>query len=225
MRALRRLARRPFGRFNSWFYEFEAATAVGEIVGPVVAERISNHPAFGERSDLPILDIGAGGGQVASYVAEVTSRPVLAVEPSPNGFAYLQRRVTSQIRPLSGAAESLPTPDDSCAAVYSSCTVKHWRDLDAGLAECIRVTAPGGLVLTIEIDGDDADELRAFALRTRIPDALAGLYVRTIGRGFAELERSPDEVAERLVTLGARDIEHGRIPDLPFWIVSATAPD
>lgn len=223
---LRRVVRRPFGRLNTAFYEWEAAPAVADIVGPVIAERIVTHLETAAQAPdrRPIVDIGAGGGRIAARVAAATGNEVLAVEPSPHESSRLRRRGSSLVTPVEGSAESLPADDGSCAAVYSSCTIKHWRDVDAGLRESIRVAAPGGLVLTVEIDGANSEEMRAFARRQRVFRRLDGFYARIVGRAFMELGPSATEVGERLAELGATDITQDRIPGLPFWIVSATAP-
>jgi ubiquinone/menaquinone biosynthesis C-methylase UbiE len=49
-----------------------------------------------------------------------------------------------------GAAESLPVDDGWATAVWSLASVHHWRDIDAGLAEVVRVLAPGGRFTVLE---------------------------------------------------------------------------
>ena len=44
-----------------------------------------------------------------------------------------------------GVAEDLPYPDSSFDLVVSTTSFDHWKDQEAGLAECARVLTPTGL--------------------------------------------------------------------------------
>ena len=49
-----------------------------------------------------------------------------------------------------GSAEALPVGDGSATVVWSLSAVHHWDDIDAGLAEVLRVLAPAGRFVAIE---------------------------------------------------------------------------
>ena len=98
-----------------------------------------------------VVDIGSGPGAGAREAARRGAR-VTGIEPAPV-MRKLARFITRRSRPISwidGTAESLPLSDGSATVVWSISTVHHWRDLDAGLAECVRVLASGGRFLSIE---------------------------------------------------------------------------
>jgi ubiquinone/menaquinone biosynthesis C-methylase UbiE len=97
-----------------------------------------------------LLDIGCGPG---AAVREAARRGAAATGVDP---ARVMRRVARSIpargscRWLEGRAELLPAADGSQTVVWSLATVHHWADLDAGLAESLRVLGPGGRFLAIE---------------------------------------------------------------------------
>lgn len=71
-RASHRQFRRPFGRVNAAFYEWASASAVAEIIAPAITERVVAHLANqGSTRNLPVVDVGAGGGRIAARVAGV----------------------------------------------------------------------------------------------------------------------------------------------------------
>lgn len=82
------------------------------------------------------------------------------------------------VRWLQGTVENLPLPDSCATAAWSVATVHHWRNVTAGLAEVLRVLAPGGRFLAIERDvradatglashGWTEDQAQSFAAQCR----------------------------------------------------------
>jgi SAM-dependent methyltransferase len=91
-----------------------------------------------------VLNVGAGTG---SY--EPPDRAVQAVEPS---AAMRAARPPTSAPCLAAAAEDLPLADasvDVAMAIYSD---MHWQDRSKGIAEMIRVSARGVVLLTVDRD-------------------------------------------------------------------------
>jgi SAM-dependent methyltransferase len=91
-----------------------------------------------------VLNVGAGTG---SY--EPAGREVLAIEPS---AAMRAGRPPSAAPCLAAEAEELPLADasvDVAMAIYSD---MHWRHRDKGIAEMVRVSRRGVVLLTVDRD-------------------------------------------------------------------------
>jgi ubiquinone/menaquinone biosynthesis C-methylase UbiE len=99
-----------------------------------------------------IIEIGAGDGTNFTYYPRTVTR-VTAVEPEPHLRRLAQaasRQAPIPVQVLDGCAEDLRKPDKRFdAAVFSFvlCTVP---DLDAALAEALRVLKPGGHLRFLE---------------------------------------------------------------------------
>lgn len=94
---------------------------------PRLAERI--RAALGDAGS--VVNVGAGTG---SY--EPSDRDVVAVEPS---AVMIAQRPPSSAPVVQARAESLPFEDDSFDAAMAVVTLHHWSDVEAGLAEMVRV--------------------------------------------------------------------------------------
>ncbi|MEW5811076.1 MAG: class I SAM-dependent methyltransferase [Actinomycetota bacterium] len=98
-----------------------------------------------------VVDVGCGAGNAARAAARRGAR-VTGVDPSPT-MLTVARRATRRLPALTwaeGTAESLPIADGSASLVWALATVHHWRDVDAALAEIVRVLASGGRLLALE---------------------------------------------------------------------------
>jgi SAM-dependent methyltransferase len=91
-----------------------------------------------------VLNLGAGAG---SY--EPRDRDVIAVEPSP---VMIAQRPPDAAPAIQGTAESLPLADKCVDATMGVFTMQHWDDVDAGLAEVLRVTRKRIVLLTLDLD-------------------------------------------------------------------------
>lgn len=108
-------------------------------------------PRPGER----LLDIGFGGGGLLERT--LVDRPgvdLAGIDPSPEMVAALSQRRGHEISAgrldlREGTAARLPWPDGAFDAVISVFTLYFWPDLDEGMAEVARVTAPGGRVAIV----------------------------------------------------------------------------
>jgi len=93
-----------------------------------------------------VLEIGFGSGLNVEHYPSTVEK-VLAVEPSAKGFRIAQRRIDSSPVPVELVGldgQSIPLPDGSCddaLCTFALCTIP---DVDAALAEVLRVLRPGG---------------------------------------------------------------------------------
>ncbi len=126
---------------------------------PRIAMRIEE--ALGEAESVVNVDAGTG-----SY--EPAGRVVTAVEPSAEMIA---QRPPGAAPAVQASAESLPFDDDSFAAALAVLTAHHWTDLDAGLAEMLRVARERILIVTF--DSEALEDLWITA--EYFPEMLLGL--------------------------------------------------
>ncbi|HET8980649.1 MAG TPA: methyltransferase domain-containing protein [Solirubrobacteraceae bacterium] len=91
-----------------------------------------------------IVNVGAGAG---AY--EPAGTDLVAVEPS----AQMRAQRPGGAAPcLAAAAESLPLADDSVDVAMAIYTDFHWRDRRRGIAEMLRVSRRGIVILTVDAD-------------------------------------------------------------------------
>lgn len=120
-----------------------------------------------------VLDVGCGPGALASRLARrVGAERIAAVDPSESFVAACAARVPgADVR--RGGAEELPWPDGTFDAVLAQLVINFLPDPAAGVAECVRVTRPGGVLAACVWDyGDRMRLLRSFwdAARELDPD-------------------------------------------------------
>src|SRR5436305_2281118 len=149
--ALRRLDRTGWLRFDELDEEETLLAAVAEV-----------HPTR-------ILDVGCGDGRIASLYA---APEVVCVDSSPAAVdAAAARGLETEL----ADAQALPFPDGSFDAVTCNHLLYHVQDVDAVLAEFVRVLRPGGRFAGIynapghlrEVFGDSAPE--AFDSESGLP--------------------------------------------------------
>jgi SAM-dependent methyltransferase len=165
--------------------------------------------------DDVLLDVGAGTGR---FVAELAGRCRAAgVEWHPEALAYAARRGVPIVR---GTIERLPIRSGRAAVVTALDVLEHVDDDAAALAELVRVTRPGG-VLVIHVpafailwsDWDVALGHRRRYTRTSLRRLLAGapLVVRRCAyvnsAAFAPI-LAYRLLADRLGLARARRLEH-----------------
>lgn len=98
------------------------------------------HAALGDATS--VVNVGAGTG---SY--EPADREVIAVEPS----ARMRAQRPAEAAPcLDGWAEDLPLDDASVDVAMALYTDFHWQDRARGIAELVRVSRRGIVMLTVD---------------------------------------------------------------------------
>lgn len=112
-----------------------------------------------------IVDLGCGTGYwLDAYAGEAAE--AIGVEPDP-ALLELARRHSPPARVVAGSAEHLPLPDRSVDVVHARFAYFFPPGCDAGLAEVLRVLAPGGRLVVVDNDqrhGDFADLLASSPL-------------------------------------------------------------
>jgi SAM-dependent methyltransferase len=210
------ICRRSFSSPEAVAYEMTIAPALAKVVGPVVHELVTGSP---------ILDVGCGGGRLAISVAERLSAAVVGLDPSLSQVRRLSRRRRNVpgVEPVRARVEDLPFGESVFDSVFSSCAWKHWPDPVLGLAECVRVTRPGGVLVVVEIDGSSsAEEFRRFAYASRVPVGLREAYVRFAMRTVVGVAPDSETLAHSFAGLNVRPPTVSRIADLPFLVAATT---
>ena len=94
-----------------------------------------------------VLDIGAGTGRLAAYVAEIVGEAgrVVAIDPLPLRLDMARARADRHFETKIGRAEDLSAFDDGSFDVVYLNSVYHWiEDKPRALGEIYRVLRPGG---------------------------------------------------------------------------------
>ena len=90
-----------------------------------------------------VVNVGAGTG---SY--EPRNRDVVAVEPS---STMISQRAPDSGPAVKAVAEALPIRDNSFDAALAVLTMHHWKDVDRGLSEMLRVARERIVAVTIDV--------------------------------------------------------------------------
>jgi ubiquinone/menaquinone biosynthesis C-methylase UbiE len=101
-----------------------------------------------------VLDVGCGTGQLLGLLAgRLPGATDFAGIDAAAGMVTVAARQASdgRIRITQGVAERLPYEDRTFDMVVSSNSFDHWEDQARGLAECARVTAPGGHLVLVDL--------------------------------------------------------------------------
>ena len=139
-------------------------------------ERMASKLSLNDRS--VVLDLGAGFGGSARYLAETFGSRVIAlnlseVENQRNRELTAQRGLTDLIEVVDGSFEAIPYPDSSVDVVWSQDAFLHSGNRAKVLEEIARVLRPGGhLVFTDPMAADDcpADVLQPILDRIHLDD-------------------------------------------------------
>lgn len=124
------------------------ASEVAQVLGP----------------DSRVLDIGAGYGGAARYLAEtygcrVTALNLSEKENERNRATNRERKLDQRIDVVDGSFESIPAADASYDLVWSQDAILHSGHRDRVIADIARVLRPGGdLVFTDPMQADDCPE-------------------------------------------------------------------
>ena len=171
--------------------QLDAATVYEEVFVPAlfapwppkVVE--AAHIGPGQR----VLDVACGTGVLARHVASLVgpSGSVAGLDPNP-GMLEVARKLEPSIEWHSGAAESLPFPDESFDAVVSQFGMMFFSDRAGAVREMLRVLKPGGRWAVAVWSSLGQNE--AFA-------AEVALIERMAGQAAAEALRAPFVLGDR----------------------------
>jgi ubiquinone/menaquinone biosynthesis C-methylase UbiE len=118
-----------------------------------------------------VLDVGTGPGRVPLAIA--TAAPGLVVEGVDLGDEMIDhaRQLTAHLGDRVSFAVAdvaqLPYPDASFDLIVSTLSQHHWRNVDGGMGELLRVLRPGGQIWIYDIRF--ALRRATAAARTRCP--------------------------------------------------------
>ncbi|GAA0940482.1 MULTISPECIES: class I SAM-dependent methyltransferase [Streptomyces violaceusniger group] len=167
-----------------------------------------------------VLDLGAGFGGSARYLAETYGCRVMAlnlseVENERHRALNAERGLTEAIEVMDGSFESIPLPDDSVDVVWSQDAFLHSGNRARPLEEAARVLRPGGhLIFTdpMAADGCAAETLRPILDRIHLETmGSPEFYRHELARlGFIEVGGGFQEHREQLITHYARVLEETR---------------
>ena len=137
----RQLAR-PSGLFGRW------------VMAPLLnrSNRAMNALTLRQLAPAPadrVLEVGFGGGALFGDVLASGCALAAGLDLSPEMVARAGRRFRAAVAAgraelKVGSIDAIPFPADAFTAVCSVNTLYFWPDVDAALAECRRVLAPGG---------------------------------------------------------------------------------
>jgi SAM-dependent methyltransferase len=100
---------------------------------------------FGPEFVGPILEIGCGSGLFASLLL---SQIEVGIDYNPRAVEICRRSATIYREVRQMDARDMAFSDASFATVFANCVIEHIPQLDRLLAECYRVLAPGGKLIT-----------------------------------------------------------------------------
>lgn len=160
------------------------------------------------RTGQHVLDVGCGPGPLTRALGErVGADRVAAVDPSPDFVDACRARVPgADVRVAAG--EDLPFSSDTFDIALAQLVVQLMDDRDAGVAEMVRVTRPGGVVAACVWDSTTMPVLRAFwdAALTIAPER-----ARAIDDGRRVGYERPDELERLWDACGLLDVSSGEL--------------
>jgi ubiquinone/menaquinone biosynthesis C-methylase UbiE len=209
------ICRRAVSSPEAIAYEMTIAPALSRALLPHLRTRITGGM---------VLDVGCGGGRTAAATGQLPVTGLIGIDPSQSQIRSLTRRTrgNSAVWATRARVESLPFADDSFDHVFSSCAWKHWPDPRRGVAECARVTRPGGSLVIIEIDGlSTRPTFERFARETRFPPGLRKAYVRFAMRTVVGVAPNVRQLTQSFEGLNLSLSEVNGLGDSPFLLAEA----
>ncbi|MEO1268063.1 MAG: class I SAM-dependent methyltransferase [Myxococcota bacterium] len=123
-----------YDEFSTW-YERERHQGYHALIDDLQTDLVM--PAC---NNADVLEVGCGTGLILRRVAPV-ARSAIGIDLS---AGMLHRAVARGLDVVQADVTALPFADASFDTVYSFKVLSHVRDLELALAECARVTRPGG---------------------------------------------------------------------------------
>lgn len=142
--------RGSFFRDPLWTHVF--SWVMGSLAAPIYRWALAEMQPDLARAER-ILDVGCGNFVLAAHAAAmgVEARSWTGVDQSPaqlRAGRIHRRRAARRLdtSAIAGTAEALPFRDGCFDAVVTTGSINLWQPPTAGLAECARVLAPGGVL-------------------------------------------------------------------------------
>ena len=136
--------------YDEWAesYDQDTADTMGYVGHTLAAERLAEIvPA-----DATILDAGCGTGLVGAALAERGSFTIDGMDISPGMLAKAEATGVYRRAQVADLTGSLPADDDAYDAVICAGTLTEGHVGPEAIAELVRVTAPGGVVVATVLD-------------------------------------------------------------------------
>lgn len=195
--------------------ERERLILLGEVFDPLTTRNIA---ALGLRPDMRCLEVGAGSGSVARWLADqVPHGEVVATDLN---VSMLEADPRPNLRPLVHDVTSDPFPAQSFDLIHSRFVLSHLRDREAVIERMTNWLRPGGVLVIgsfswFPVDSSPNDEYRHAMQRW------ADLILATIGTDSRWSRNYPANLARfGLRELGASSVtEHlqGGTELADFW--------
>jgi ubiquinone/menaquinone biosynthesis C-methylase UbiE len=106
---------------------------------------------YADSHGLDVLDVGSGQGIDAYEYASRGAR-VVGIDLTPRHVELASQHLAEsglKAKFVEGDAETMPFADESFDMVSSNGVLHHTPDIDAALAECLRVLRPGGTLTVV----------------------------------------------------------------------------
>ncbi|CAM3624381.1 class I SAM-dependent methyltransferase [Smaragdicoccus niigatensis] len=208
-----------YSRWESGIYERFIAPGALRLVVPLL-----NQIADDLEPTSTVIDIGCGGGQQLAHLHDVAPNLRLTgLDASKYELAAAKTRLGDRATLVEASADAMPIASESFDATLSFFSIKHWPDQKLGLAECVRITKPGGRLLITELDaGTTIREWRQFARTTAVPPILRMLYA--VGSHPVAIRSSinADDMTRLFAGLPLRDVTISRVGSSPLLVGQAT---
>jgi SAM-dependent methyltransferase len=109
----------------------------------------------GQMKPARALDLGCGAGHASFAMARGGARRITAYDPSSDMLAVVAQEAATRghgaVETRAGVAEVLPFENNTFDLVVTRYSAHHWASVPRALAECARVTAPGGRLVVIDV--------------------------------------------------------------------------
>jgi ubiquinone/menaquinone biosynthesis C-methylase UbiE len=121
-----------------------------------------------------VVDVGTGAGHTAYAFAKAADK-VIAVDPTPEMLAIVDRESAGRVETLQAFAEDLPLEASSVEGVATRLAAHHFESVERFLAESNRVLKPGGWIMLNDIVGPEGPF--AIPLTERVGRLVSGLVL------------------------------------------------
>jgi SAM-dependent methyltransferase len=109
----------------------------------------------GQMQPARALDLGCGAGHASFAMARGGASRITAYDPSSDMLAVVAQEAAARghdaVETCAGVAEVLPFENNSFDLVVTRYSAHHWASVPRALAECARVTVPGGRLVVIDV--------------------------------------------------------------------------